>query len=91
MGKTSRRKNSTSKSSSAPQVVKCLPYSGPENPKLDEEGKVKQWSATCRDGKDLKIYLEYGCCDDLSPAQVRSKYQQFSKYSKYDANHKVCA
>lgn len=78
MTKTSRKKTPKK---STPSNKEKLPYGGPPDPELDSSGKIKQWSATCRDGQELKIYIEYGCCDKLSPKVVVKKFPQFLKYS----------
>ena len=58
-----------------------LPYGGPENPELDGQGRIRQWSSTCKDGRDLKIYVEHDCTDNLPPSLLREKFPQFKKYN----------
>ena len=80
--KKKKKRTSSGKPAALPtQRQQSLPYSGPDNPVLDEEGKIKQWTANCRDGHDLKVYVEYGAADGLSPTQVQLKFPQFNKYS----------
>ena len=71
-----------SKSKASPKKASSdLPYSGPENPELDEKGRIRQWSANSQDGRDLKIYIEYGCDEGLTPTMLKEKFVQFKKYN----------
>ena len=65
------RKGNTSKSSS--NTSSQLPYSGPEIPDFDDKGRIKKWSSNCQDGLDLKIYIEYGCCEGMAPNLIKEK------------------
>ena len=78
----STKKRTPRKSPSANTSGKeSLPYSGPKDPELDERGRIRQWSANCQDGIDLKTYIEYGCDEGLSMTLLKEKYPQFKKYN----------
>ena len=84
---TKRNASSSTASAAAAKSSPSLPfYGGPENPIIDEHGKIKQWSLSCLDGRELKIYLENDCCANLTPKQVVVKFPQFSKYSYHTFN-----
>lgn len=38
------------------------------------------WSVKCRDGDELRVYIENGCTKGLKPAEIREKFPQFKKY-----------
>ena len=78
----STKKRTPRKSPSANTSGKeSLPYSGPKYPELDERGRIRQWSANCQDGIDLKTYIEYGCDEGLSMTLLKEKFPQFKKYN----------
>ena len=76
---TSTPKKATSPKRAASKAT--LPYGGPENPELDAQGRIRQWSSTCKDRRDLKIYVEHDCTDNLPPSLLREKFPQFKKYN----------
>ena len=59
---------------------KFLQEGAAKGAKKNQKGEYTQWNASSQDGKELKIYMETGCCDNLSPAQLRMKFPQFNKY-----------
>ena len=74
-----KTKRTPSKSKASPK--KAIPYSGPEHPVLDDKGRIRQWSSNSQDGRDLKIYVEYGCDESLTPTMMKEKFVQFKKYN----------
>jgi hypothetical protein len=34
-------------------------------PKKNDKGLIMNWSCKSRDGRELKYYVDGGCCDDL--------------------------
>ena len=83
MIKASRRKKSiTPKSRKSVGFAKELfPYTGPNNPKTNAEGKISEWKSNCEDGRELKVYVENGCCDNMTAKTVMLKFPQFGKYN----------
>ena len=81
-GKGTSRRSSSNTSSQ-------LPYSGPEKPDFDDKGRIKKWSSNCQDGLDLKIYIEYGCCENMAPNLIKEKFPQFKKYAPGTFNSAV--
>jgi hypothetical protein len=49
-------------------------------PKKNDKGLIMNWSCKSRDGRELKYYVDGGCCDDLEPKNVRLKFPQFLLY-----------
>ena len=49
--------------------------------KVNEKGEITSWDTNNQDGRELKIYVENGCCDGLTAKPIREKYPQFVKYS----------
>ena len=82
-GSTTKKKVRTpSRTKASPKKpASKLPYGGPEDPELDAQGRIRQWHSTSQDGKDLKIYVEYGCDEDLTPTLMKTKFPQFQKYN----------
>ena len=82
-GSTKKKKARTpSRTKASPKKPSSkFPYGGPEDPELDAQGRIRQWQSNCQDGKDLKIYIEYGCDEDLTPIMLKAKYSQFQKYN----------
>ena len=78
---TSAKKKNNKPVARSPSEKSSLPFSGPDKYQLNEEGLIKSWSASCRDGIELKIYVENDCCAGLTPTQVRTKFPQFMKYT----------
>ena len=83
MIKASRRKKSiTPKSRKSVGFAKELfPYTGPNKPKTNAEGKISEWKSNCEDGRELKVYVENGCCDNMTAKTVMLKFPQFGKYN----------
>ena len=79
--KKTPKPSSTLRQKTKPTTRKKLPYSGPKDPEFDGHGRIRKWSSTCRDGLDLKTYIEYGCADGLTLAMLREKFPQFQKYN----------
>jgi hypothetical protein len=50
------------------------------SPRKDANGKIVSWLAKTDDAKDLKMLVEAGRLDGLTPGQIMDKYPQFSKY-----------
>ena len=48
--------------------------------KKNEKGEITTWDTNNQDGRELKIYIENGCCEGLTAKPVREKYPQFKKY-----------
>ena len=77
------RKNSSSKSVDTRSVRrhKSPGKSPAKTPsKNNEKGEITTWDTNNQDGRELKIYVENGCCDGLTAKTVREKYPQFKKY-----------
>ena len=47
----------------------------------NEKGEIIQWRSESRDGFELKVYIENGCCDGLKTAGIRKKFPQFTAYA----------
>ena len=48
---------------------------------VDQSGKVSSWKGHTSDAEDLKIFVETGRLEDLTPKQIMEKYPQFNKYA----------
>ena len=44
------------------------------------KGSPLKGGKTSQDGKELKIYVDFGCFDGLTPRAVSEKYPQFNKF-----------
>ena len=84
-----RSTNKTARKATSSRTSSQLPYSGPEKPEFDYKGRIKKWSSNCQDGLDLKVYIEYGCCEDMVPNMIKEKFPQFKKYSPGTFNSAV--
>ena len=71
-GKTSRHKSPARRRS---------PRNADAADNLNETGEITKWNCGNQDGRELKIYVENGCCDGLTAKPVREKYPQFNKYA----------
>ena len=82
-GSTKKKKVRTpSRAKASPKKPSSkLPYGGPEDPELDAQGRIRQWQSASQDGNDLKVYVEYGCDENLTPALMKTKFPQFQKYN----------
>jgi hypothetical protein len=65
-----------------------MPLSKPRIPRktakevlLDQKGKVASWDGTSDDALDLKLFVENGRLEGLTPKKVMEKYTQFDKYA----------
>ena len=47
----------------------------------DMNGKIAQWKSDTRDGFELNLYVENGCCEGLKAKGVMDKYPQFQEYA----------
>ena len=77
----STKKRTPKKSPASKRGKNSLPYGGPEDPELDGQGRIRQWSSTCQDGHDLKTYIEHGCDEGLGMELLKEKFPQFKKYN----------
>jgi hypothetical protein len=50
-------------------------------PKKNDKGLIINWSCKSQDGRELKYYVDGGCCDDMEPKKVRVKFPQFAIYT----------
>ena len=57
------------------------PNNGGSNLEKNEKGEICKWDAHNQDGRELKIYVETGCCDGMTAKPIRLKYPQFQKYA----------
>ena len=53
---------------------------GAASPLTNDKGEITKWDSKGRDGRELGIYMEHGCCDGLTAKYVREKFPQFQKY-----------
>jgi hypothetical protein len=49
--------------------------------KRNEKGEITTWKGDSADGKLLKMLVENGMIDNQKPAEIRTSYPQFMKYS----------
>ena len=50
------------------------------SPLTNDKGEITKWDSRGRDGRELGIYVEHGCCDGLTAKYVPEKFPQFQKY-----------
>ena len=50
------------------------------SPLTNEKGEITRWDSKGRDGRELAVYVENGCCDAMTAKYVREKFPQFQKY-----------
>ena len=48
--------------------------------KRNAKGEIAQWDANSTDGRELKIYMENGCCANLTASGIKEKFVQFKAY-----------
>jgi len=48
---------------------------------MNDKGEIINWDGSSQDARELKLYVEHGCCDGLLPVPVKEKYPQFQKYA----------
>lgn len=48
---------------------------------MDQNGKLSSWKGQTSDAEDLKMFVESGRLEGLTPKQIMEKYPQFNKYA----------
>ena len=69
------RKNTPTKKSPGRKSNK----SPASSPLTTEKGEITRWDSKGRDGRELAVYVEHGCCDALTAKYVREKFQRKKK------------